>query len=92
MFNLAAEHNLRADLRALRERLNTACGSDYGGRIDATFDSEGLKWEVSLGSNYSDTLRMKGEVLEELVSLIIDTYNRRNGIKLRELEAPKTQD
>ena len=87
--NLNDEHHIRARLRIQRERLVAASGgSEYYARIDMAFTEEKLQWTASLGSSYNDTLSMKGEVLEELVTLLIETYTRKNNIKLCELEAP----
>jgi len=86
--DLTFEHAFRDAMRVQRQRLVDACGSDYAPRIHMHYSSEKLYWVASLGGNYNDQLEMKGEVLEELVDLIIDTYHRKNNLTLRALPAP----
>jgi hypothetical protein len=87
--DIREEHHLRDLLRAQRKRLEDASGGDsYYSSINMTYGRDKLEWTVSIGSTYGDQISMKGEVLEELVTLLIETYTRRNNIKLRALEAP----
>lgn len=84
--NLNDEHHIRARLRTQRERLIAASGgSSIYACITLCYSREKLEWDVTVGSSYSDHFSMKGEVLEELVSLVIETYTRKNNIRLRAL-------
>lgn len=87
--NLNDEHRIRLLIRTQRDRLEAACGGhSHYCSITMRYGSMKMEWDASIGSTFSDNISMKGEVLVELVDLLIDTYTRRNNIKLRELPAP----